>query len=477
MTCTIKIPSPLRKFTGGEAKIVIPATTVESALTDLFNKFPGLKNQIVDDKGLLRNFVNLYLNGEDIRYREGVKSKVTDGSELRIIPAIAGGTPGVNFSSQEMKRYARHFTLPEFGTEGQKKLKTSKVLVIGAGGLGCPVLSYLTAAGVGTIGIVDFDVVDESNLQRQILFGVSSLGKSKSQNACNRLMDLNPHVELKIFEEKFTVQNALKIAENFDLIIDGTDNFPTRYLVNDVSVLLKKPNIYGSIFRFEGQASVFSYEDGPCYRCLYPEPPTPGLVPSCAEGGVLGVLPGIVGSIQATEAIKVLTGMGESLKGYLLLFDALSMEFQKLPLKKNPQCAICGGHPSIRKLVDYEEFCGLGRGGQPVELNQKPFQEISVHGLKEILDNQPHVKVIDVREEFERDIAMIPGTMHIPMGQMESRLNEFDKNEEIVVHCKMGGRSAQICQLLVDHGFTHVRNVVGGITAWAQEIDDSVPTY
>jgi adenylyltransferase/sulfurtransferase len=450
---------------------------VEAVLDELFSRYPALKKQIVDEKGDLRNFVNLYLDGKDICTASGIKTAVGEGSELRIIPAIAGGAPDPQFLPQEMKRYARHFTLPEFGIEGQKKLKASKVLVIGAGGLGCPVLSYVTAAGVGTIGIVDFDVVDESNLQRQILFGTSSLGQSKTKTARARLADLNPHVEIQCFEEKISAQNALEIIRDFDCVIDGTDNFPTRYLVNDACVLLHKPNIYGSIFRFEGQASVFHYQDGPCYRCLYPEPPTPGLVPSCAEGGVLGVLPGIVGSIQATEAIKVLTGIGETLKNHLLLFDALSMEFSKLQLQRNPKCVICGDEPTITSLIDYEEFCGLKVKGHTMEEQFKPFKEISVQALKEILDNQPQVKIIDVREDFERDIAVIPGTMHIPMGQVESRLGEFQKDEEIVVHCKLGGRSAQICGLFAQHGYTNVSNVVGGITAWSQEIDSSVPTY
>jgi adenylyltransferase/sulfurtransferase len=372
----------------------------------------------------------------------------------------------------ELRRYARHFSLPEFGIEGQQKLKAAKALVVGAGGLGSPVLLYLAAAGVGTLGLVDFDVVDESNLQRQVLFGVEVLGESKAKSAGKRLLELNPHINIDIHETRLTTENALKIIGDYDLVIDGTDNFQTRYLVNDACVILGKPNVYGSIFRFEGQASVFNFEEAPCYRCLYPEPPSPGTVPSCEEGGVLGVLPGIIGCIQANEAIKIITGIGTTLSGRFLLYDALDLNFQEVSLKRNPECSVCGDHPTVTELIDYEQFCGIN---QPEP--EHKWGELTVTELyqKIKLGNAPCI--LDIRESYEVLVAKIDGTIHIPMSQVRERLGEIDQSSEIVVLCKTGVRSANICELLVENNFKNVKNLTGGITVWSQVIDSSIPLY
>ncbi|HLV80834.1 MAG TPA: molybdopterin-synthase adenylyltransferase MoeB [Chthonomonadaceae bacterium] len=376
----------------------------------------------------------------------------------------------------EILRYSRHLMLPEVNLEGQKKLKAAKVLCIGAGGLGSPLAMYLAAAGVGTIGVVDFDVVDLTNLQRQILHDTNDVGRSKLQSAKDTIHDINPHVEVVGFEEQFTSENAMEIARPFDILVDGTDNFPTRYLTNDVSVLLGKPNVYGSIFRFEGQASVFWAEKGPCYRCLYPEPPPPGLVPSCAEGGVLGVLPGIVGCIQAIEAIKLILGIGNPLIGRLLLFNALKMQFRELKLRKDPDCPICGEHPSIHALIDYEQFCGIrGEEAPPPPLSEN--EEITVRELKARMDRGEPLTVVDVREPYEVAIASIPGTKLIPLGQIEERAGELDPNTETILHCRSGKRSADALNRLKAKGFRHLKNLKGGILAWSEEIDPSVPQY
>ena len=357
--------------------------------------------------------------------------------------------------------------------EGQKKLKAAKVLVVGAGGLGCPVALYLAAAGVGTIGMVDYDVVDESNLQRQILYGVTQKGQPKLDAARERLQNLNPHIKINLHPVALTSTNALDIVKDYDMVLDGTDNFPTRYLVNDACVMSGKPNVYGSIYRFDGQVSVFNHEDGPCYRCLYPSPPPPGLVPSCAEGGVLGVLPGIIGCMQANEAIKLILGIGNLMKGRFMLFDALEMEFTELKVKKDPNCVVCGENPSVTELIDYQQFCGIPKA----EEKKEDFDEITVSELKNILDKKDHPVVIDVREPFELDIAQIGGTIHIPMREMQNHLSEFNADDEIIVHCKSGGRSAKICKLLIENEFTNVKNVKGGILAWSKEIDSSIPQY
>jgi len=385
-----------------------------------------------------------------------------------------GMIEGVQLSRDEIRRYGRHLIMPEVGLSGQQKLKAASVLLIGAGGLGSPAALYAAAAGVGRIGIVDFDVVELSNLQRQIIHSSESVGRSKLDSAADRIRSLNPYVEVQPFEVQLTSENALDILRGFDVIIDGTDNFPTRYLVNDACVLLGKPNVYGSIFRFEGQASVFDAKRGPCYRCLYPEPPPPGLVPSCAEGGVLGLLPGIVGTIQATEAVKIILGIGDVLYGRLLLFDALSMQFRQMKLRKNPECPVCGDHPTIRKLIDYEAFCGVTV--QQADVGDSAVPHVSVHQLKELLDRGDDLVLLDVREPHEYDLVNISGFL-IPLGDLPKRVNELDSSRQIVVLCHHGSRSAMAVRFLKQMGFTKVANLAGGIDQWAADIDSNLPRY
>lgn len=381
----------------------------------------------------------------------------------------------LDLTNEEIGRYSRHLIMPEVALDGQKKLKAAKVLTIGAGGLGSPLAMYLAAAGVGTIGIVDFDVVDESNLQRQIIHGTDDVGKSKMQSATETIKNINPNVEVIGFEEPLSSENALEIFADFDIIVDGTDNFPTRYLVNDACALLGKPNVYGSIFRFDGQASVFWAEEGPCYRCLYPEPPPPGLVPSCAEGGVLGILPGIVGIVQATETVKLILGEGEPLVGRLLLYDALAMSFREMKLRKDPSCPVCGENPTVTELIDYEEFCGVPQAAaQEVEQNAE-VREMTVTELDAKLRNGG-IKVIDVREPHEYDVANI-GAELIPLNTLPDHLDDLNKDEPIAVHCRSGARSAQAVRMMQDAGFKDVVNVRGGILAWSDEVDSSIPKY
>ena len=374
-------------------------------------------------------------------------------------------------SPEEIRRYGRHLIMPEVGLKGQKQLKAAKVLIVGTGGLGSPLCLYLAAAGIGSIGLVDFDVVDQSNLQRQVIFSVRDVGRPKLEAAKDRILELNPNVNVESHETRLTSENALEIIKDYDLVVDGTDNFPTRYLVNDACVLLGKVNVYGSIFRFEGQISVFDAKHGPCYRCLYPEPPPPGMVPSCAEGGVLGILPGVVGTLQAVETIKTILGKGESLVGRLLLFDALNMNFRELKLKKNPNCPICGQHPTIKSLIDYEAFCGLDKTELLSEEN-----EISVTELKQLMDTG-RVNLIDVREPIEYDICKIKGSRLIPLSEIPNHVNEFNLTDEYIFHCHTGVRSARAVSLLRELGFKRVKNLIGGIDAWATEIDPSVPRY
>jgi adenylyltransferase/sulfurtransferase len=385
--------------------------------------------------------------------------------------AEAAAQPGL--SQQEILRYSRHLIMPEVGMDGQLRLKQAKVLLIGTGGLGAPLGLYLAAAGVGHLGLVDFDAVDFTNLQRQVTFGTKDVGRPKLEAAAERLRDLNPEIEITSHEAKLTSENALDILRGYDIIVDGTDNFPTRYLVNDACVLLGKPNVYGSIFRFEGQATVFALKDGPCYRCLYPEPPPPGLVPSCAEGGVLGVLPGIVGSIQANETIKLILGKGESLKGRLLVFDALKMRFRELRLRKNPDCPVCGTHPTVTKLIDYNEFCGI-RGEEAQPTVQVP--EIEPKELKARLDRGEDVFILDVREPHEYQICNIGGYL-LPLGDLPKRAHELDSAREIVAHCRSGKRSAEAVDFLRKAGFRKIWNLKGGILAWSDQVDPSLPKY
>jgi sulfur-carrier protein adenylyltransferase/sulfurtransferase len=388
--------------------------------------------------------------------------------------AVATKLP--DLSNEEIARYSRHLILPEVGMEGQKKLKAAKVLCVGTGGLGSPLALYLAAAGVGTIGLVDFDVVDSSNLQRQIIHSTADIGRPKIDSAEEKLKGLNPFIEIVKFDSMLTSANALEIISQFDVIADGTDNFQTRYLVNDACVLTGKPNAYGSIFRFEGQASVFATKDGPCYRCLYPEPPPPGLVPSCAEGGVLGILPGLVGVIQATEAIKLILGVGEPLIGRLLLVDALNMNFRQLKLRKNPDCPVCGTNPTVTELIDYDQFCGILPAATVETTMNNGIPQISVTDFKRKQDAGEDVFLLDVREPHEFQIANLGGHL-IPLGDLPSRIREIDNSREIVVHCKMGGRSQKAAELLKQAGFNKIQNLAGGIQAWSEQIDPRVPKY
>jgi adenylyltransferase/sulfurtransferase len=381
----------------------------------------------------------------------------------------------VTLSNEEIARYSRHLIMPEMGMAGQRKLKQGSVLLIGTGGLGSPLALYLAAAGVGHIGLVDFDVVDSSNLQRQIIHGTSTVGMAKTESAKQRLADLNPQIEVTTYETQITSENAFDLLRPYDVIIDGTDNFPTRYLTNDASVILGKPNVYGSIFRFEGQATVFSPKDGgPCYRCLYPEPPPPGLVPSCAEGGVLGVLPGVIGTIQATEAIKLITGIGEPLIGRLMLYDALAMRFRELKLRRNPECPVCGPNPSVTELIDYEQFCGI----LPEVANVSTQNEITPAELAELLQQPDRPFLLDVRNPYEVAIASIPGTdLVIPVDQLPERINELDTAREMVVYCRSGARSGRAVDLLKSAGFRKVKNLTGGVLRWSDDVDPTVAKY
>jgi sulfur-carrier protein adenylyltransferase/sulfurtransferase len=379
-------------------------------------------------------------------------------------------------TQHDLTRYSRHLILPEVGVEGQRKLKAARVLCVGTGGLGSPLALYLAAAGVGTLGLVDFDVVDASNLQRQIIHSTADIGRKKLDSAEEKLKALNPALNVVKHETMLSSANALDILKDYDVIADGTDNFPTRYLVNDACVLLGKPNAYGSIFRFEGQASVFAAKDGPCYRCLYPEPPPPGLVPSCAEGGVLGILPGLIGVIQATEAIKLILGIGEPLIGRLLLVDALKLRFRELKLRKNPDCPVCGTHPTVTKLIDYEQFCGIQPDTKEERSVRNGIPQLSVKDLKRRMDAGENLFVLDVREPFEYKIANIGG-MLIPQGEVPQRLAEIDRDREIIVQCKSGGRSQRIAEFLKQSGYPRVANLSGGILAWSEQIDPSVPKY
>jgi adenylyltransferase/sulfurtransferase len=379
-------------------------------------------------------------------------------------------------SHPEILRYSRHLLMPEVGLEGQQKLKAASVLVIGTGGLGSPVSLYLAAAGIGRIGLVDYDVVDFSNLQRQVIHGTSTLDKLKVESARDRMLDLNPDIKVDTYNEPFTSANARQIAKDYDLIIDGTDNFPTRYLSNDLCVLTGKPNIYGSIFRFEGQVSVFDAQRGPCYRCLFPEPPPPGLVPSCAEGGVFGVLPGTIGTLQATEAIKLILGIGEPLIGRLLLYNALDMSFEFVKLRKNPNCKVCGPQPEVTELIDYEAFCGVPSHDHEEGAVGGDW-DITAQELVERLETDNHLRLLDVREPHELKISQLPNATLIPLGQLASRLSELDSAEDMVVFCKAGTRSARALELLVSAGFRKVKNLKGGINAWARQVNTDLPIY
>jgi sulfur-carrier protein adenylyltransferase/sulfurtransferase len=487
----ILIPTPLRPYTDKLDAVDAAGATVGELLADLTRRHSGLKAHLYNEQGKLRSFVNVYVNDEDIRYLQKEQTPVAANDTVSIIPSVAGGVEtavapgppkpqsgdgGPTLTNDEVKRYSRHLIMPEVGVDGQLKLKAAKVLCIGAGGLGSPVAMYLAAAGVGTIGLVDFDVVDYSNLQRQILHSTPDVGKPKLQSAKEKLNALNPEIEIRTHEVTLSSQNALQLFEPYDVIVDGTDNFPTRYLVNDACVLLGKPNAYGSIFRFEGQASVFATKEGPCYRCLYPEPPPPGLVPSCAEGGVLGVLPGMIGIIQATETVKLIMGIGEPLIGRFLIYDALRMKVRELKLRKDPDCPVCGTHPTVTKLIDYEQFCGITPAApEPVKVNTAT--ELTSLELKQRLDRGDKLTIVDVREPNELQINRIPGSVHIPLGDIPKRYNELDPEAELVMQCKSGVRSGKAADFLRSVGYKHVLNLKGGILDWIDKVDPSQPKY
>jgi adenylyltransferase/sulfurtransferase len=483
MSTRVLIPTPLRPYTGQQDAVEAEGATVGEVLAALTSKYSDLKKHLYADDGKLRPFVNVYVNDDDVRYLEKDSTRLKDGDVISIVPSVAGGAPvteavrPVELTNEEVERYSRHLILPEVGVEGQKKLKAGRVLCVGAGGLGAPAALYLAAAGVGTIGIVDFDAVDASNLQRQIIHGTPDIGRSKLESARDRLQALNPNVNVVMHQTMLTSKNALDLFADYDIILDGTDNFQTRYLVNDACVLLRKPNAYGSIFRFEGQASVFATKDGPCYRCLYPEPPPPGLVPSCAEGGVLGVLPGIIGTTQATESIKLLLGGGTPLIGRLLLYDAWNMKFRELKLRRDPECPVCGDHPTVKELIDYDQFCGVVK--PTAAAAEAPVPEATVEQLKAQLDANGPIFLIDVREPNEYQICRIPGSTLIPLGQLPQRIGEIAEaaaGREILVHCKSGARSAKAVRQLQEAGIA-AKNVKGGILAWIDRIDPTQPKY
>lgn len=459
---TIIIPTPLRKFTNQQTRITVEGKTIKEAFSDLILNYPDVKKNLIDENEKIRGFVNIFLEDEDIRNLQEEETIIQPNSVISIIPAIAGGSglEEINFTKEELARYNRHIIIPDFGIEAQKKLKAAKVLVIGSGGLGSPLLLYLAAAGVGTLGIVDLDVVDDSNLQRQVLFGVQDIGTPKVEAAKIRLKQLNPHIKIKTYNTQFTSKNALEIIKDYDVVADGTDNFPTRYLVNDASVLAGIPNVYASIFQFEGQVSVFNYTDkngtkGPNYRDLYPTPPEPGLIPNCAEGGVLGVLPGIIGSLQANEVIKVITGVGEPLSGRFFVFDALTFETRTLKITKRANST------EIKELIDYEQFCGISA-------IEKPVKEISTLELENWISNGEDFQIIDVRETSEYEQINI-GAHLIPLGEVIARNHEIEREKKVVIHCRSGARSAKAIRQLEEIGFDNLYNLKGGILAIEQE--------
>jgi molybdopterin/thiamine biosynthesis adenylyltransferase/rhodanese-related sulfurtransferase/molybdopterin converting factor small subunit len=486
MPTQILIPTPLRPFTDKLDTVEVDGQTVGELLQGLTSRYGALKNHLYSADGRLRSFVNVYVNDEDIRYLQKEATPLKNGDVVSIIPSVAGGSglaeaPALpQLSADEVRRYSRHLILSEVGMDGQRALKGARVLCIGAGGLGSPAAMYLAAAGVGTIGIVDFDVVDLSNLQRQLLHGTTDVGRSKLASAKDRLQSLNPNVLVETYEVALSSANALDLFKDYDVILDGTDNFPTRYLVNDACVLLGKPNAYGSIFRFEGQASVFATRGGPCYRCLYPEPPPPGLVPSCAEAGVLGVLPGIIGTIQATETVKLILGVGEPLIGRFLVYDALRMRFRELKLRRDPECPVCGDNPTVRELIDYDQFCGVGPVATEAVDNREMSTnttDMSVLELKAALDRGDDLVVVDVREPQEYQISRIDGSVLIPLGEIPQRHAEIDRNRLVVCQCRSGVRSAKAAAFLRSAGFPRVVNLTGGILAWSDQVDPSQPKY
>jgi adenylyltransferase/sulfurtransferase len=471
----VLIPYALRSFTERNAEIEVNGNTAGEAINALANAYPDIKKHLFADNGQLRDFINLFVDGKNVNSLQGLDTPVADNGEVMIVPAIAGGSDGpeLSLTNEEIARYSRHLLLPEIGVEGQKKLKAAKVLIVGTGGLGAPLALYLSAAGVGTIGLVDFDVVDESNLQRQIIHSTRDVGRPKVASAKDRIKGVNPLVNVIAHNTTLTSQNALDIIANYDIVADGTDNFQTRYLVNDACVFLGKPNIYGSVFQFEGQSSVFGTKDGPCYRCLYPSPPPPGLVPSCAEGGVMGVLPGIIGTIQAAETIKMIVGGAKPLIGRLLHFDAWRMSFRELKLDKDENCPVCGKNPSIRELIDYEQFCGLKK-----TQDSEPIETITAIDLKKRMDNGDHIQFIDIREPHERAIVKFPNAIIMPLGQLVRRMDELDPGIDSIFLCKIGQRSILGIRALREAGYKgRLLNLQDGLNAWARDVDKTMPVY
>lgn len=493
---TIKVPTPLRPLTDNLAEIPLSGATVGEVLRELGRKYPAVRRHLFTPGDQLRNFISVYRNDEDIRALERDATPLRAGDVVSIVPAIAGGSdddpaplpmagrpspapagaPAAGaLSREELIRYSRHLLLSEVGLEGQRRLRQAKVLIVGAGGLGSPTALYLAAAGIGEIGLVDFDRVDLSNLQRQVLYTTADVGERKIEAARQRLSAMNPGVRVVPHEAPLSSTNALEILRPYDVVVDGTDNFPTRYLVNDACVLLGTPNVYGSIYRFEGQASVFDAQRGPCYRCLYPEPPPPGLVPSCAEAGVLGVLPGMIGLIQATETVKLLLGTGEPLIGRLLLYDALAMRFRELKLRKDPACVLCSPTATQHELIDYPAFCGVPAPGTEAPASGRP--EISTADLVAELGSPDPPTLIDVREPGEWEIAHLAGAKLVPRGQLADRLSELTNARELVLYCKSGRRSGDATDFLLGLGFRNVRSLHGGIDAWARDVDPSMARY
>jgi adenylyltransferase/sulfurtransferase len=491
---TVKVPTPLRPFAGGASELSVEGSTVGSVIRALAESHPSLQRHLFTPEGRLRNFVTIYLNDQDIRYLERESTPLKEGDIVAIVPAVAGGAPpaqstrttitetparesppAARFSTEELRRYSRHLLLPEVGVAGQRKLGRAKVLLVGAGGLGAPAALYLAAAGVGELGMVDFDAVDLSNLQRQVLYTTRDVGRPKLVAAKERIEALNPGTKVVTYEQRLSSENALDILGRYDIVVDGTDNFPTRYLVNDAAVLLGKPSVYGSVYRFEGQVSVFDARHGPCYRCLYPEPPPPDLVPSCAEAGVLGVLPGLIGLLQATETVKIILGQGEPLIGRLLLFDALGLTFRELKVRKNPSCVLCSSHATQKGLIDYPAFCGVPAPGAATVDDRVPHVE--PEELRAELHSSDPPFLVDVREPGEWAIAHLPGAHLIPKAELPDRVDELTRASKLVVYCRSGARSADATRFLLDLGFSNVRSLHGGLNAWSQRVDPSVPQY
>lgn len=485
MAVTVLIPTTLRIFTNQRSEIELDGTTVEEVLAALSDEYPETKKALFDESGQLRSFINIFVNENNIKNLQGYQTTVKDGDEIMLIPAIAGGAPtdsvlgdrkGEKLTNQEIQRYSRHLLLKEVGVKGQKRLKAAKVLIVGLGGLGAPLAQYLAAAGVGTIGLMDFDEVEESNLQRQVIHGTRDIGRPKVASAKDSIRQINPLVKVEVYNYPLTAENALDIIEEYDVVADASDNYQTRYLVNDACVLLGKPDVFGAMYQFEGQATVYYGKEGPCYRCMYPAPPPPGLVPSCATGGVVGVLPGIIGTIQANEVIKLIVGGGEPLIGRLVTFDSWHMKWRELKICKDPNCPVCGNNPTITELeeYDYEDFCGI----KQQEEENEAVEGIEAKELKRRLDEGEKITLIDVREPHERAIVKFLDAKAIPIGQLARRQNELDPTVDTVFICKEGKRSILAVNTLREVGYKgKMFNLKDGTNAWARDVDPSFPQY